>query len=225
MESWKSRSRNTLTLTKRALTNLSLNTRKEQYEIFIKLLAPTKRDKILDVGVTSNEKLKDANFFEKIYPHQKMLTAATIDDPALVKKNNPRVKVVHVSPGEKLPFEDKEFDIVVSWATLEHVGSYEQQANFINELSRVSDRLFITTPYRGCVYEPHSGFLFLHWLPLGTFRIICRLLRKGFWSFEENLNLLYIKDIKRMKLAVNIRVFVYKMFKLLPSHLLIYTKK
>ena len=111
---------------------------------------------------------------------------------------------------------------MVSWATLEHVGSYKQQEDFINELLRVGKEVFITTPYRGTFYEPHSGFFFLHWLPLNLFRKICSFTGKQFWADEGNLNPLYVRDILKMKLDSKINIKVYKMFKIIPSHLIIY---
>ena len=163
--------------------------------------------------------------FDKVYPFPNRLTLATIENAEKLRKQYIHSNVVKIVPDCKLPFKDKEFDIVVSWATLEHVCGYKKQARFINELLRVGKKIFITTPYRGCVYEPHSGIFILHWLPINWFRKICKILCKEFWMTEENLNPLYVHDLLQMKLNKSISVLMYKMFRLIPSHLIITNKK
>lgn len=213
----------TLTSTKIRLSNLSVNVRTDQFRVFKAIINPKITDQVLDVGTSSNEYLKDSNMFEKLYKPQKNITAATIENPNAFKKLYPKIKVVKIVPGKKLPFGNSQFDVVVSWATLEHTGSYKDQEFFLNELQRVGKRIFVTTPYRGCIYEPHSGLFIAHWLPLVLFRRLCRLIDKDFWAIEKNLNPLYVGDIKKMKLNRKVKVKIYKMFKFLPSHLIITT--
>lgn len=224
-ERWDIKVRHTLTSTKKILSNLSVYVRTDQFKIFKKKLAPSNKTEILDVGATSDEIFKDSNMFEKLYPHKNKLTIATIEDAKKVKQIYPDVNsVIKIRSHRKLPFKDKSFDVVVSWATLEHVGGYADQEFFLNELLRVGKKLFVTTPYRGCIYEPHSGFFFLHWLPLRLFRVICDKTNRKFWSTETNLNPLYVNDVSKMNTLRKVKVRVYSMFGLLPSHLLIYAK-
>lgn len=219
---WETNSRSTVTIAKRALSSIALKVRSEQFKIFRKLLQPKRNSSIVDVGVTSEEEFQETNLFEKLYPWPEQLTMATIENKKKLKKLYPNIKVKKIYPHKRFPFKSKSFDIAVSWATLEHVGSYKQQEEFINELLRVGKKIFITTPYRGAFYEAHTGFFFLHWLPLGIFRKICLLTGKKFWADEQNLNPLYVKDILKMKLDSRVTIKKYKTFKILPSHLLIY---
>ena len=219
---WDIKTRHTVTTTKMILADLSISVRTDQYNLFKKIIKPKRSWKILDVGVTSDEILKDSNMFEKLYPYQEKLTAATIENAKKIKKLYPKLKsVVTIKAHKKLPFKDKTFDVIVSWATLEHTGNYKDQEFFLNELLRVGKKVFITTPYRGALYEPHSGYLFLHWLPLSFFRKICALTGKKFWSKSEHLNPLWISDIKNMKLSRAIHVKIFKTFNFLPSHIII----
>jgi hypothetical protein len=212
----------TITPTKHLLSSLSINVRTEQFELFRKITKPNIHSHVLDVGVISDETLKDSNIFEKLYQHPQKLTAATIEDRRQIEKLYPKLKkVVKVVPHAKLPFRDNEFDIVVSWATLEHTGNYNDQEFFLNELLRVGKIVFVTTPNRSAIYEPHSGLFFLHWLPLNIFRSICKLLGKDFWAVSDNLNPLWPSDIKKMKLNRKLKVRIYKTFKFLPSHIII----
>lgn len=63
---------------------------------------------------------------------------------------------------------------------IEHLGSFECQQAFADEIRRVAPRYYVQTPYKWFVVEPHFLCLFIHWLPKPTYR---RLLRwNGFWA-------------------------------------------
>lgn len=218
---WSSWAEVTATPLKKFFTRLSVRLRTAQFTEFEKFIKPTSKDRVLDVGVTSDETLIDANLFEKLYKWPERLTIATIEDSKKIMKRYPKIKVVSIKRGKRLPFKSKSFDIVVSWATLEHVGSREKQQYFINELIRISKRIFVITPDRSALYEPHSGFLFLHWLPLKWFRKICLLTDNKFWSEENNLNPLFVSDLKKMRFTQKTTIKVYKIFNLFPAHIII----
>ena len=209
-------------LHKRLLISLSLRVRQEQFGLFLKYCRPQQKDEVIDVGVSAVETLPEINFFEKEYPFLSRLTAASIDDPLDFSKRYPKIKYVQIRAGEKLPFPDNSFNIAVSWATLEHVGDKDKQRFFLSELFRVGKKVFLTTPYRGCFYEPHSELFFVHWLPRRIFQYLCRLLKKDFWASEENLRPLWIKEIRELlPKTKKIDVIVYKTIGLIPSHLIV----
>lgn len=214
----------TATGTKELLSNLSVKVRTNQYRIFTKLLQPQKDDFILDIGASSVEMYKDSNMLEKLYPYPKNLTAATIENAENLQKLYPKLKAIQIKPGKKLPFKKNQFNIVTSWATLEHVGDENAQRFFLSELSRVGKKVFLTTPYKYCFYEPHSGVFFLHWLPDKWFRTILKCLGKNFWATEDNLRSLGLKDVKRILPDQNFQVKIYFTLGLLPTHLIIYKK-
>jgi len=224
-KNWGQKAQNTITPIKEKLAGLSIRTRSKQYSFFLKVIKPNKKTLVLDVGPTSKEILKDSNLFDKLYPYPKNLTLATIEDRNKLKKLYPDSQVKKITPHKKFPFKNRQFDIVVSWATLEHVGNYSDQEFFLNELLRVGKKIFVTTPYRACPYEPHSGVWFIHWLPLKIFRRFCCLIGKNFWGQESNLNPLYIRDLKKMKLIKKVSIKIYRMFNLLPSHIIIFTPR
>lgn len=218
---WLKRTFKTITPTKHLLANLSILVRGNQFNLFKKLTSPKKDSKVLDVGVTSSEILKDSNMFEKLYEHKSNLTAATIEDARVFRTLYPDIKTVKIYPKKRLPFKDGQFDIVTAWATVEHVGSYKDQEFFINELLRVGKKVFVTTPYRGCFYEPHTGIIFLHWLPLKFFRYVCKVMNKKFWATSENLNPLFKRDVDKMNLNKKVKTTIYYTMGILPTHLII----
>jgi len=67
-----------------------------------------------------------------------------------------------------LPFDDAQFDIVISNHVLEHVGAQDQQRHHLREIARVltpEGRAYLASPNRWQVVEPHFNVAFLSWLP------------------------------------------------------------
>jgi len=133
--SWSEIKGNEPDIIKNYLSKLSLRVRNDQLNIFYKYLSPTKLTKLIDVGVSSVENLKDTNFFEKNYKFPENLLAASIDEPLDFPKKYPKIKFKKIISGSNLPFADKKFNIAVSWATLEHVGNKKLQKQFLEDLA------------------------------------------------------------------------------------------
>lgn len=195
---WSFASGNKITFLRKLLSHFSIKVREKQYVIFLKKVRPNKEMRILDVGVTPNEILIDSNFFEQIYPYKTKLTTISVEECPNITKKYPGVRFKKIRPYSKFPFPNKYFDIVVSWATLEHAGSRKQQKLFLSEIVRVGKRVFITTPNRSFPFEFHSTLFLVHWLPHKYFRIVCRCLGMGFWGERKNLNLLNRRDLNKI---------------------------
>ena len=148
---------------------------------------------VLDVGVTCDRR-GDCNLFEQMYPHPERLTAVGVEDCAFLEQAHPGLKFFQID-GARLPFEDNSFDLAVSFATIEHVGSRERQRAFISELCRVSRQCSITTPNRWYPLEFHTVMPLIHWLPARVFRSLLRCFGKSFYAREENLNLLSVREL------------------------------
>lgn len=170
--------------------------RERMFQSFMSALSPQEDSTIIDVGVTCDRRA-DSNFFEKTYAHPEKITAVGLEDASFLEQDFPGLKYVKAD-ALNLPFADKQFDIGVSWAVIEHVGSRERQARFLQELVRVSRRVFITTPNRWYPIEFHTVMPFLHWLPPDIFRAILKALRMEFYASEETLNLLDEKALLAM---------------------------
>jgi ubiquinone/menaquinone biosynthesis C-methylase UbiE len=56
---------------------------------------------------------------------------------------------------EKLPFEDNEFDVVLSIGVLEHIVPMEKLSRVISEIERVGKRFVVVVPCISTPFEPH----------------------------------------------------------------------
>ena len=110
--------------------------------------------------------------------------------------------------GRRLPFSDKEFDLVFSNSVIEHVGDRDSQMRFANEMLRVGKSIYCQTPNRWFPIEPHLIALFLHWLP---FTLARRLVRYGsIWGLVtrpsqeqiddllSSIRLLSLREVRRL---------------------------
>ena len=177
-------------------TNVSWYARQKMFDSLMALANPSADTTVLDVGVTSDCR-EDSNFFEKLYPYKDKITAVGMEDAAFLEEQYPGLKYVRCD-GLSLPFPDKSFDLVVSFAVIEHVGSLTQQKAFVRELCRVGKTCCITTPNRWYPVEFHTAVPLIHWFPPSWFRALLKLMGKHFFAKEENLNLLSEKEVLKM---------------------------
>lgn len=178
------------------VSKVSLYARKQMLRSLLTLAQPTETTTVLDVGVTCDQR-EDSNFFEKLYPYIHNVTAVGLEDAAFLEQDFPGLTYVKAD-GLSLPFPDKSFDLVVSFAVIEHVGDRQQQRAFVQELCRVGRSVYLTTPNRWYPVEFHSILPLVHWLPPVWFRRVLRWLGQDFWAKEENLNLLTRSELRAM---------------------------
>lgn len=163
------------------------------YADFLSLCAPGRDTTILDVGVS--DVINDAaNVLERVYPHRDRLTAVGLGQPDSFRKAYPEIAYRRVEPNQPLPFAEATFDIAVSNAVLEHVGSHANQRFFVGELCRVARKVFISVPHRYFPVEHHTAIPLLHYWD-GTFALACRALNKASWSDQQNLILMSWKHL------------------------------
>jgi len=162
--------------------------RDKMYNTFAALHDINGEDTILDVGV-SDVITNGDNMIERKHPFPAVITAAGLGDGAGFRKAFPEISYVQVQPGAPLPFNDRHFKIAVSNAVLEHVGSYQAQQAFVEELLRVADKVFLTVPNRYFFVEHHTLLPLLHWTKW-SFRAACKLTGKDKWARDANLILM-----------------------------------
>jgi hypothetical protein len=157
---------------------------------FMANMKPSSKHRVLDIGVTSDEKYQESNYFERLYPYKDRIVCVGTEDGSHLESKYLGIKFVQINAGEALPFGDNEFDISFSNAVIEHVGRQENQRAFILEMLRVSRSFFLTTPNRWFPIELHTAIPLLHYLPSTIYRRVLIALGETYWSKEENLNLL-----------------------------------
>jgi hypothetical protein len=173
----------------------ALNARRRMYHRVLDLARPTRLTRVLDVGTTPDLELPYNNFFERWYPHWDRLSACSIEDCSNLEAQFPGMSFRPIT-GDGLPYGDREFDLALSFAVLEHVGSAEKQRRFLAELARVAQAFVLYTPYRYFPMEMHTLLPLAHWLPVRWHRALLRSLGMTFWADEENLNLLSVRSIR-----------------------------
>ena len=175
---------------------LTVGSRRKKFRTFLKIMKPGASTTILDVGAAgSNERAK--NFLEDWYQFPEKITAVGVDDLSAFKKHHPTVTVVQAD-GRKLPFKDKQFDVVFSNAVIEHVGNRHDQQQFVNECLRVGKSVFLTTPSRSFPIESHTMIPFVHYLPTDVRNIIYQLLGRKHEGTPNKLTLLTGRSFKKL---------------------------
>ena len=109
-------------------------------------------------------------------------------------------------------------DLVISNATIEHVGGFLKQKKMIKNIIKLTKKIFIiTTPNKFYPIELHTKIPFIHWLPKLIYRRILKFLGLSFYAQEENLNLLDVHQLQEMlndqKINYEIRFIKLMFFK------------
>lgn len=175
---------------------------KKREEIFSKYFpkvsfAKLGGNRILDVGATTDDSLQSSNIFHRLIPDFFEINALSDQDLA-DKKGMPRVNRWIVGSATAIPAPDCSYEVVISNATLEHVGNFENQKKMIQECFRVARKyVLISTPNKRHPIEFHTRLPLLHLLPVNMWRKIIFTLGFRLLSLEENLNLLTKKQIEK----------------------------
>lgn len=86
--------------------------------------------------------------------------------------------------GTALPFDEQQFDLVLSNHVMEHVGELEDQAHHLAEIQRVlrpGGWAYVSVPNRWRIVEPHYHLPLLSWLPENAASRYLELVGKGEW--------------------------------------------
>jgi ubiquinone/menaquinone biosynthesis C-methylase UbiE len=197
------------------------------YKILSKIIDLENLSSIIDVGVTADRTQISSNFFENLYPMPEKITAFSDQDASWMENEYKGLKFKQGTALE-IPFENNTFELVFSSAVIEHVGSNSNQSKFIFECFRIAKKyVFITTPNRYYPIEVHTAIPLLHWLPKSIYRNILKLIGLNFFALEENLNLLTMKELKKICEENEIKKYKILTVKFLglPSNLLLMIEK
>ena len=181
---------------------------------------------ILDIGTTSDIKNKSSNFIIKNLKNVKnfySISDQLITLPFFKKKLQKSI----IENFSEYEIENFKSDLVISNATIEHVGNYDNQKAMVSNMIKLSKKMvIISTPYRYHPLEFHTKIPFIHWLPKKIHRMILKKFNLVFYSKEENLNLLSKSDLSSFIKNEKIRSeFKYIKFLFLRSNLIFILKK
>ncbi len=180
-----------------------LKKREEILSVLKKYLDNTEIIDVLDIGSTEDENNKSSNYLIKNlgnYKQYKSISDQTIKSKFFSKT----LKKSITEDLNKSEIDDFKSDLVISNATIEHVGSLENQIKMCSNIINLSRKYFIiVTPNRFHPLEFHTKIPFIHWLPKKIHREILKLIGLKFFAEEKNLNLLSEYEFKFIMKKLN----------------------
>lgn len=165
---------------------------------------------VLDIGTTNDLNNLSSNIIVKNlkgFNEYKSISNQIIKDNFFSKRLNKSI-CENFSQEEIDIFSS---DLVISNATIEHVGNRNNQIKMINNITKLSKKYFIIiTPNRNHPIEFHTKLPLIHLMPKKIHRLILSILGYKFLSLEENLNLLNYKDLVQIMQKLNFKTFEIK---------------
>ena len=178
------------------IDRIVIKKRKEMVNIINNQLEDYSFSTALDIGTTNDIENESSNYLVKNIKNIKVfksLSDQKIDSKFFSKILNKSI-TDELSENEILTFSS---DVVISNATIEHVGSLKNQIKKISNIIKLTKKIFIiTTPNRYHPIDFHTKIPLVHWLPKKIHRKILSLLGLNFFAKEENLNLLSKNNLK-----------------------------
>ena len=211
------------------IDRLIVKKRSEMLKILENNIKDFKIQSLLDIGTVDDDSLKSSNYF--INQFKSIKIKKSISDQTINNQNfSLCLNKSITSDFTKDDINNFKSDLVISSATIEHVGSFENQVKMVKNISELCNKcFFITTPYRFFPIDFHTKIPLIHMLPKNIHRKILTILRLEDYAKEENLNLL---DFNSLKVIIDqsknndfkIKIMKIKLFGL-TSNLLIYGEK
>lgn len=181
---------------------------------------------VLDIGTTSDES-KSSNLIVKNLKNFEIYKS--ISDQKIT--SNFFSKKLQKSITQDFSYNEIDAyksDVVISNATIEHVGNNQNQLKMLDNIIKLTKKMFIVvTPNRLHPIEFHSRIPFIHWLPKKIHRKILFKIGLSYLSKEENMNLLKTNDlIDMMKNFNNTEYEIkYVKFLMIKSNIILIGKK
>tara|TARA_B100000035_G_C20981242_1_gene545566 strand:+ start:45 stop:728 length:684 start_codon:yes stop_codon:yes gene_type:complete len=204
-----------------------LKKRKEILVILKEFLKDKEIKDILDIGSTEDDNNESSNYLIKNLDNNKVYKSIS-DQTISSNFFSKALKKSITDDFTKNDIENFQSDLVISNATIEHVGSFENQIKMCSNVINLSRKYFIImTPNRFHPLEFHTKIPIIHWFPKKFHRMILRLVGLKFFAKEKNLNLLSENDFKLIMRGLNQTNYEIKHinFFLIKSNLILIGKK
>jgi SAM-dependent methyltransferase len=145
------------------------------YYYFVSTLTRKAYEKVIPEILTENTKLRILDYGCGVRPYEHLFEGYIDKYVGVDVGNNPKAEI-EILPGETLPFEDSEFDIILSSQVLEHVKDVDQYLHECSRLLKENGTLLLSThgtwQYHASPYDYHR------WTSIGLKNLLER------FSFE-----------------------------------------
>lgn len=147
-------------------------------------------------------------------------------DSTAIKNGHDRYGYVPVllAESEKLPFQDKSFDIIYCSSVIEHVTipksevwtsqsshfrarAWQRQKNFAAEIMRVARQYFVQTPNKNFIIESHTWLPFLGFLPRNLLLKVMKV-SNIFWIKQSIPDFQLLDEVEMRRLFPDAEIFV-----------------
>ncbi|MGJ8642765.1 MAG: methyltransferase domain-containing protein [Luteolibacter sp.] len=197
--------------------------RENRFEAFKRIIAEKPIESLLDVGGLAGD------WFGRV-ESVKHVTILNLDvsNPFTPTPESPEIYTIQ-GDARDLPMADGEFEAIYSNSVIEHVGTFEDQMDFAQEVRRVGKKLWIQTPAYSCPVEPHYLGLFVHWIPFSwrwffirwtTFVGLTGAAGEGLRAIMLTTRLLTYREYKT--LFPDCEIWVERMFWIIPKSYVAY---
>ena len=169
--------------------------RVEMVELIKKNIDVSQIDDLLDIGTTEDSSAESSNIFCKMLDSIKIHRSIS-DQKITNKRFSSCLKKSITEEFDKQLIDNFKSDLVISSATIEHVGNFENQVIKVKNMIYLSKKyIVLSTPNRFYPIEFHTKLPFLHWLPKKIFRKILLYFNMDYFADQNNLNLLSKKEL------------------------------
>ena len=177
--------------------------RKEILILIKKFLKDFEIYDVLDVGSTEDKKNISSNYLIKNLGNYKIFKSIS-DQYISTSFFSKTLKKSITDEFTENEIKNFQSDVVISNATLEHVGSFDNQVKMCKNIINLSKKYFIIiTPNRFHPFEFHTKIPLIHWFPKKIHRSILKFLKLSFFADEQNLNLVSEYDLKLIMKKLN----------------------
>jgi len=147
---------------------------------------------ILDIGTGSGHIINDISKLCK--------SASSVDlyDERMIKSGYSFKKI----DDEHLPFENNTFDIVISNHVIEHVPNQKLHLSEIYKVLKNNGILYLATPNKFWVIDPHHKLLFISWFPRKISAFYLKTLKNKKWDIFP-LSFGMLKRLTKNKFELN----------------------
>ena len=170
----------------------------EMIKLIKKKISIDKINDLLDIGTTEDSTAQSSNIFCKML--DKISIHRSISNQKITNKrfeHSLEKSITSEFTGEVI--NKFKSDLVISSATIEHVGDFNNQVAKVKNMILLSRKyIVISTPNRFYPIEFHTKLPFLHWLPKKVFRKALLLLNMKYFADQNNLNLLSKAELTKI---------------------------